>query len=111
MVYVVFRQSRHPEAALEVLKILASPSLMLEMCRLIGRKPTRVSVVRSLDQERDWFIYETSRLLEIAHVRPIVPRYAQVSAQLQDMLAQTLEKRRSPAEAIAQAQAIIDYLA
>ncbi|MBC7169344.1 extracellular solute-binding protein [Candidatus Bipolaricaulota bacterium] len=111
MVYVVFRQSRHPEAALEVLKILASPSLMMEMCRLIGRKPTRVSVVRSLDQERDWFIYETSRLLEIAHVRPIVPRYAQVSAQLQDMLAQTLEKRKSPAEAIAQAQAIIDYLA
>ncbi len=111
MVYVVFRQSPHPEEALEVLKILASPSLMMEMCRLIGRKPTRVSVVRSLDQERDWFIYETSRLLEIAHVRPVIPRYAQVSAQLQEMIAQTLERRQSPTEAIAQAQAIIDYLA
>jgi ABC-type glycerol-3-phosphate transport system substrate-binding protein len=111
MVYVIFRQSPYPQAALEILKLLASPPLMREFCRKTGRRPTQGSIARALDPERDWFIYETNELLEMARVRPTIPQYARISQQLQVMVASILEQRESIDEAIARAQAVIEALA
>lgn len=110
MVYVIFRQSSHPESALEILKFLAGSPLMAEFCRKTGRKPTRISAMQTLNSERDWFIYETSRLLEVARIRPTIPQYPRISKQLQMMLASILEKRESIDGAIARTQAIIEAL-
>jgi ABC-type glycerol-3-phosphate transport system substrate-binding protein len=110
MVYVIFRQSAYPREALEVLKLLASPPLMEEFCRRTGRKPARISVARAIDPERDWFIHETSKLLEVAHVRPTLSRYARISEQLQAMLANVLNKVETIEEAMRRTQAVIDAL-
>ena len=110
MVYVIFRQSKYPGEALELLKAVSSPPLMLEFCRKTGRKPTRVSVTKALDPERDWFIYETSKFFELARVRPIIPQYVRVSEQLRLMLANVLLGKEGIDEAVDKAQIIIDAL-
>ncbi|MGY4706656.1 extracellular solute-binding protein [Candidatus Bipolaricaulota sp. J31] len=110
MVYVVFRQSADPGEAFEFLKLVSSPPLMLEFCRRTGRKPTRLSVTEKLDPERDWFIYETSKLFPLARVRPTIPQYVRISEQLRIMLAEVLRNRASIDRAIERTQAIIDAL-
>ena len=110
MVYVIFRQSTYPQTTMEILKLLASPSLMEEFCRRTGRKPTRISVARTLDPERDWFIYEMSKLLEVAQVRPTIPQYARVSEQLQVMLANILNGTETVKGAMKRAQMVINAL-
>ncbi len=110
MVYVLFRQSNHPKVVLEILKIASSPGLMEEFCRKTGRKPARVSVMRALHPQKDWFIYETSKLLGLAHVRPAIPQYIRVSEQLRLMLANVLLKKKTVEQALAHAQAVIDAL-
>jgi len=110
MVYVIFRQSAYPQTTMEILKLLASPSLMEEFCRRTGRKPTRISVARTLDPERDWFIYEMSKLLEVAQVRPTIPQYARVSEQLQVMLANILNGTETVKGAMKRAQMVINAL-
>lgn len=110
LVYVLFRQSAHSVAALEILKLLAAPRLMADFCRRTGRKPTRRSVVRALNPESDWFIYETSKLLDTAQVRPMVPQYSRVSTQLQEMVARVLERRQSVGASMVHAKTIVDSL-
>ena len=110
MVYVLFRQSSHLSTALEILKIVSSPPLMKEFCRKTGRKPTRLSVMQTLHPEKDWFVYETSKLFKLAHVRPTIPQYIRVSEQLRTMLANVLLKKETVEQAISQTQAIIDAL-
>jgi len=110
MVYVLFRQSNHPKVVLEILKIAAAPALMEEFCRKTGRKPALVSVMKSLHPRRDWFIYETSKLLKLAHVRPAIPQYIRVSEQLRLMVANVLLKKKTMEQALNHAQAVIDAL-
>jgi len=110
MVYVIFRQSKYLREALELLKVVSSPPLMLEFCRKTGRKPTRNSVTKALDPEKDWFIYETSKFFELAQVRPIIPQYVRVSEQLRLMLASILLEKESISDAVNKAQLIIDAL-
>lgn len=110
MVYVLFRQSNHPKVVLEILKIASNPALMEEFCRKTGRKPALVSVMNTLHPQKDWFIYETSKLLELAHVRPAIPQYIRVSEQLRLMLVNVLLEKKTVEQALAHAQAVIDAL-
>jgi len=66
--------------------------------------------MRTLHPQKDWFIYETSQLLELAHVRPAIPQYIRVSEQLRLMLANVLLRKKSVEQALAHAQAVIDAL-
>ncbi|HIC96210.1 TPA: extracellular solute-binding protein [Candidatus Bipolaricaulota bacterium] len=111
MIYVIFRQSVEPISGLELLKLLSGPELMEEFCRRTGRKPTRISVARGLDPEKDWFIHETSKLLRVARVRPTIPQYARVSSRLQVMLANVLSGEETVDEAVERAQVVIEALA
>lgn len=110
MVYVIFQQSTHPHLALDILKILSAPPLMMEFCRKTARKPTRISVTEMLDPEKDWFIYETSKLLKLARVRPTIPQYAHVSRQLQEMVASALLGEETVESALARTRMIIEAL-
>ena len=110
MTYVVFRQARQAELALEVLKRVASPGLMKEFCTETGRSPTRTSVVRALDCERDWFSCRVASLLHNARARSGIREYAKVSEQFQVMMENALSERMNPRQAVEKAGEIMRIL-
>lgn len=110
MVYVVFRQSRDAQLALEVLKRVVSLPLMREFCIRTGRSPTRISVAQAMDPEEAWFSYKVSKLLHSARARPAIPEYAKVSEQFQLMIENAISKRMKPKEAAEKAREIIEVL-
>ncbi|MCD6141181.1 extracellular solute-binding protein [Candidatus Bipolaricaulota bacterium] len=110
MVYVIFRQSRAPLAALAVLKQVVSPPLMREFCTKTGRSPTLLSVVRKLDPAVGWFSRRVAELLPHAQPRLDIPEYARVSEQFQLMVENALSRRMSPEDAVARAREIVRAL-
>jgi ABC-type glycerol-3-phosphate transport system substrate-binding protein len=110
MVYTIFSQSKNPKAAMEILKIVTSSELMRRFCQVTGRNPTRVSVAKNLDPQKDWFTHETSKLLCKARLRPSIPQYAKVSEQLQMMFENAISGRLGPDEAVRKAKEIIEAL-
>jgi len=110
MVYVIFRQSKNPLIAFEILKRVVSPPLMREFCSKTGRSPTRLSVVKMLDPEADWFSYRVAQLLPHAQARLEIPEYARVSEQFQLMIENALSRRLSPRRAVEKAREIIAAL-
>jgi ABC-type glycerol-3-phosphate transport system substrate-binding protein/DNA-binding transcriptional regulator YhcF (GntR family) len=110
MVYVLFRQSKHPKIMVEILKITSSPSLVREFCCRTGRMPALVPVMNSLDSQREWFTYECTKLLKLARVRPVISQYIRVSEQLRLMLANVLLGKKAVEQAVAHAQAVIEAL-
>jgi multiple sugar transport system substrate-binding protein len=110
MGYAIFRQAKLPELALEILKIATGRSLMKEFCLSTDQNPTRMSVYGELDpekREKDWFLLQTSRMLDRARMRPVIPEYAMVSQQLQAMLENAVSARMSVGEAVKKAAEII----
>ncbi|RKX80179.1 MAG: hypothetical protein DRP87_00425 [Spirochaetes bacterium] len=103
MAYAIYRQSKNPELALEILKLTTGPELMYEFCASTGQNPPRISVVNKLDQQKDWLLVETSDMLYNARVRPIIPEYAKVSEQLQRMVENAVSGKATPEEAVAEA--------
>lgn len=110
MVYVIFRQTRDEKLAFEVLKRVASPSLMREFCTRTGRSPTRISVVAALDEQEGWFSRRVSELLHSAPARLDIPEYDRVSEQFQLMVENAVSTRLSPQEAVSRAREIIEAL-
>jgi len=110
MVYVIFRQSKNPKLALEVLKRVVAPPLMREFCMKTGRSPTRRSVAATLNGEGDWFSHRVSNLLHIARTRMNIPAYARVSEQFQIMIEDAVSARVPPRDAVVKAREIIEVL-
>ncbi len=110
MVYVIFRQSKDPRAAAELLTQVVGPELMYTFCSRTGRTPTRQSVVHRLDPARSWFSHRVSELLPFARARIAIPEYARVSEQFQLMVESVISGRTSPAAAVKHARAVIDAL-
>jgi ABC-type glycerol-3-phosphate transport system substrate-binding protein len=110
MGYGIFRQAKLPEVALEILKIATGPKLMKEFCLSTDQNPTRISVFEELQpgqDERQWFLSETSKMLYQARMRPVIPEYAMVSQQLQAMLENAVSRRMTVDEAVEKAADII----
>ena len=110
MAFVVFRQSGNPMLAFEVVKRVASPEIMRAFCAKSGRCPTRMSVVRSLDDESDRFAREVAELLHNARPRHGIAQYSKVSEQFQLMVEDAITQRLSPEEALDRARGIIQIL-
>jgi ABC-type glycerol-3-phosphate transport system substrate-binding protein len=110
MSYAIYRQAKEPELALEILKIATSPELMKEFCLATGQNPPRISVYKALDPERDWFLYQTSKMLYNARVRPLTPEYARVSEQLRAMIENAISDQMTVDEAVRKAAEIISAL-
>jgi len=110
MVYVIFRQSKDVELALEILKRVVSPASMREFCARTGRSPTRMSVVSTLDSERSWFSHRVSRFLHSARARLDIPEYAGVSEQFQLMIENAISGRMHPGQAVEKAREIMGIL-
>jgi len=110
MTYVIFRQAREAKLALEILKRVASPALMHKFCTETGRSPTRTSVVRALDSERDWFSHRVASFLNNARARSGITEYAKVSEQFQVMMENALSGRMNPRQAAEKAGEIMRIL-
>lgn len=110
MGYAIYRQAKQPELALEILKIATGPNLMKEFCLATGQNPPRISVYKALEPERDWFLYQTSKMLYEARMRPITPRYAGVSEQLRAMIENAVSARMTVDEAVQKAAEIISAI-
>ena len=110
MTYVIFRQTKNAELALEVLKRIASPPLMHKFCTETGRSPTRTSVVRALDSEQDWFSHRVASFLNSARARSGITEYAKVSEQFQVMMENALSGRMDPRQAVEKAGEIMRIL-
>lgn len=110
MVYSIFRQSKSPSQALELLKRAVSPEVMGDFCRATGQNPSRISVARSLDPQKDWFLRQTSSLLYSARVRPPIPEYAAVSEQLRAMVENALSRRMTVKQAVEKAAELIEAI-
>ncbi|RLC79418.1 MAG: hypothetical protein DRI61_07945, partial [Chloroflexi bacterium] len=110
MTYAIFRQSKHPDLALEILKMITGPKLMKEFCVATGHNPPRISVAQSLDPEEDWFLVKTQKMLSNARVRPSTPEYPKVSEQLRAMIQNTISRRMSVEQAVQKAAEIISAI-
>jgi ABC-type glycerol-3-phosphate transport system substrate-binding protein len=107
MAYGIFRQTAAPAAALAVIKRLAASDLLAAFNRATGQVPPRRSIIERLDPDADSFLVETARIARDAQIRPPIPEYARVSAQLQRMVADVLAGRRTPGEAVARTAELI----
>lgn len=110
MAYAVYRQSKHPQLALALLKIVTGSEAMRQFCLETGQNPPRISVARSLDPETDWFLAATSKMLYQARTRPAIPQYAKVSEQFRAMFENVIMKRLTISEAVTRATEIISAL-
>ncbi|HID87613.1 MAG TPA: extracellular solute-binding protein [Anaerolineae bacterium] len=110
MTYAIYRQSKHPDLALEILKIVTGPKLMKDFCVTTGHHPPRISVAESLDPEGNWFLVETQKMLSNAKVRPITPHYPKVSEQLRAMIENAVARRMRVEQAVQKAAEIISAI-
>ncbi len=110
MSYVIFRQAQWPKMALQILKLATSPQLMKAFCLQTGQNPSRISAATSLDPKIDRFLYETSKFLYDAKVRPTIPEYPLISEQLQIMMENAISGRLTVQEAVDKAEEIISAL-
>jgi len=104
MMFSVLRQTKYPEAAVELLKLLASPRLMARFCLRTGRIPSRRSVACALKTDRHWFQREASAILAHARARPTSPYYSKISTQFRLMVENVLTRRMPPEEAVSRAR-------
>jgi multiple sugar transport system substrate-binding protein len=98
MAYAIFRQSRRPRLALNLLKEVVSAHSLAELARSTSKIPPRRSAVDLVKNERP-FVAQTALILERAHMRPETEMYHHVSLQLQIMLESVITANLSPAAA------------
>lgn len=106
MVYTILRQAAHPDIAMRLLEQLTSAEACARMSRSTAQIPPRRSAVELVASESP-FLRATAAMLNSAVVRPSIPAYPRVSAQLQVMLETVLTRQVSPAAAVAHAADMI----
>ena len=106
MVYAVFRQAAQPELAVRLLKRLVAPASLAQMSRETAQIPSSRPGVELVAGESE-LLSASAAMLDRAVVRPAIPAYAHVSAQLQAMLEAVLTGRLRPAVAASRAAELI----
>ncbi|HET7093690.1 MAG TPA: extracellular solute-binding protein, partial [Thermomicrobiales bacterium] len=107
MSYVVYRQSRRPDAALDLLARTMAPDEVARFCVETGQNPPTRSAAAALAETGEPFLRLTAPLLPAARARWALPHYAQVSAQLAKMFEDAIAGVCAPADAVARAAAVI----
>lgn len=107
MSYAIFRQSRQPELALQVLVRATHPEVLGEFCAHTGQNPPTRSATAALAAADVPFLQATTRLFDHARVRWPLADYVRVSAQLRQMFESAIVGESAPAEAVARAAAVI----
>ena len=106
MAYAIFRQAACPDLAMRLLERVVTPEALARMSRTTAQIPSRRSAVELVSDESP-LLSTTAAMLEHALVRPAIPSYPRVSAQLQAMLEAVLTGRLDPRRAAARAAEMI----
>ena len=96
MVYVVFRQTRYPKEALELLERIIATDRLIDRARGQATIPPRYSAIEAMDSP---FITQAADLFSTAITRPIVPDYHLISTQVQNMVETVLTGQYAPSAA------------
>jgi multiple sugar transport system substrate-binding protein len=105
--YAIFRQSRRPQLALELLARVSRPDVMSEFCLRTGQNPPTRSAAQILHHETSPFHKATSQLAAFARARWPLVEYDRVSVQIARMFASAITGELQPDEAVARAAAVI----
>lgn len=98
MAFGIYRQSRHPEQALALLRQAVEGEPLRVFARMTGRHPPWIHALSHLAGEREGFLARTQRWVEQGRPRPSLPAYARVSEEWQALVEDVLLGRR-PLEA------------
>lgn len=109
LVYGIMRQSSQPLQALALLDALVAPEALADMARSTGQIPPRRAAVELVITDRS-FLATTAGFLDRAVVRPAIPAYHRVSAQLQETLEAVLTGGRTPRPATRRAAGRIEAI-
>jgi multiple sugar transport system substrate-binding protein len=86
MTYGIYRQSRHPEIALAVLKQMLTPEILKPFSLRTGQISAQKAVTEVISTDEDGFLGRTAFLFDRARSRPSLPTYEQVSLQFREMI-------------------------
>ncbi|AYY14221.1 extracellular solute-binding protein [Actinobacteria bacterium YIM 96077] len=109
MVCGIFRQTAYPDLALRLLRHLSAAELLAELSVATGCIPPRRSAIE-LAGSRVPLLPDTVKALEQAVIRPRIPLYPRVSAQLQVMLESVLTGQATPAGAVSRVAELISAI-
>ena len=100
-------RSRHPAAALALVRFLTAPEQLLERARMAGQYPARGSLYDDprLARALSVPVGDVRAIVERAVARPVTPLYAETSAALQVELHAALTAQKAPGAALAAAAA------
>lgn len=94
MVFVIYRQSRHPEQALALLRLAIEGEALNAFARAVDRHPPWIPAASRLAGDREGFLARTLPWVERGRPRPPLPAYARVSAEWQALVEDVLARRR-----------------
>jgi ABC-type glycerol-3-phosphate transport system substrate-binding protein len=86
MTYGIYRQSTHASAALALLQLALSPSVLKPFSLRTAQNPSLQDVAQEIGPQEHPFLYQTSRLVAQAGSRPSLAAYDLVSTQFQEMV-------------------------
>ncbi|HZQ07167.1 MAG TPA: extracellular solute-binding protein, partial [Anaerolineae bacterium] len=103
MTYGIYRQSRHPQEALALLKLALTPKVLKPFSLLTGQNPSFTAIGQSIRAEEDGFLGRASHIFEQGRSRPSLPAYDRVSQQFQEMIELSLSGQLSVDAAVSRA--------
>ena len=98
MVYVIFRQTKHPKEALGMIERIVATDRLIDRAAGHPTIPSRRSAIDVIAADSP-FVAHAVELFSTAVNRPVVPDYHMVSTQLQNMIEAVLTGRYGPAAA------------
>lgn len=102
MAYAIFRQSKRPQPAMNLLKAAVSARSLADLAVSTSKIPTRRSAIELVRDDHP-FVAQTAEILEWAFMRPDTGMYHHVSLQLQIMLEHVITSQLTPAAAASRA--------
>ncbi|GBD09675.1 putative HTH-type transcriptional regulator YurK [Candidatus Thermoflexus japonica] len=98
MAFGIYRQSRHPELALALLRLAVEGEALIPFARTTARHPPWIPAASRLAGEPQGFLARTLPWVEQGRPRPPLTNYARVSEEWQALVEDVLARRR-PLEA------------
>jgi multiple sugar transport system substrate-binding protein len=107
----VDRRTRHPEAAVALVRFLTSAAAQKTMAAGVALNPTRTALYRDADLVRSHpHLPLIGALTAAARPRPVTPYYLMLSSTLQPEVSAVLVKVKTPGDAIAQTRRTVSYM-
>ncbi len=94
MVFAIYRQSRHPEQVLALLRLAIAEETLIAFARSTYRHLPWIPAASCLIREQDGFLARTLRMVEQGRPRPPLTAYARVSEEWQALVEEVLARRR-----------------